>query len=806
MERQGVLYLGEKSYDEALSLFSRLTVEFRDIPLLLKDVTFYMGECYYQLGDRQNSILKFESFLSLYSESENREKAIFRLGSLYAQNDNQESAKEYMNLLNSEYPDSEYTMDAHIVLAESYLQSGDMVTARASLNTLLASETDPVEIQKIQYNLARTWKDTPDEALKWYLKAARGLDPDLASESLYQSGRLYDERGEKERTILLYERLFNQYKESPYRELTGEWMAVYYDRNAQDLALKNHLDRMLSEFPATEKKILYLYMRGNISYREGDYNSALRFYQNIVNLDEDQPVLLNETRYRIGYIYTLRKEFSRARGYFEQILANSEKNELYFRALLSTGICALNVSNREDAGEIFTILIESENSDAWKGDAYYYLGQIAMEDGNYYRSSDYFALSVKTAITPYRRAEALYQQGWSQLRLVQFKEAAESFDTLAADYPENKLAGDSLYRAGVALSYLEDWDETLERFIPALELIEYASLREEILYQIAWSYFMKEDFESAMEYLEALQEEFPDSPLPPDGLFRAAEAFQEKGLLSSAVYAYKQVFYLYPDNPLSETSLFRALSIEQSIAERLKLMEEFLLSYPSELRARQIGSRIETILRQNELDEDELYLINEILNLPLDPDVAAAIRLALYSRDLDKEETYNLLLDLEKTEGLGETEIRRIGLYKGVYLLNKGHIEEAEGIFTDLLDAEYPSVAVEAQFYLAGILIRQEQWKEGADAFLRIRYRYENQKEWVSRGLYEAALAYRNAGDTDSYNRTREMLLNEYPDSVWAEKVPEEEIEGSDESLSDISDADPDLLSPPEDILPILGE
>jgi TolA-binding protein len=637
--------------------------------------------------------------------------------------------------------------------------------------------------------------------------AAKGLDPDLAAESLYQSGIIYENSGDSERTILLFERLFNQFKENIHRELVGEWMAVYYDTNAQDLVLKNHLDRMLTEYPESEKIILYLYMRGNIAYREGDYNGSLRFYQNILNIEEEDLALLNETRYRIGYIYTLRKEFSRAKGYFDGILEESDKNELYYRALLSSGICSLNIRETGEAAALFNRVIEGDSSKVWTGDAYYYLGKIAMDEGNYYRASDNFSLAVKVSTTSARRAESLYQLGWSQLRLTRFEDAAVSFETLAADYPDHKLAGESLYRAGIALSYMEEWKASLERFIPALKMIEYASLREELLYQIAWSHFMMEDFPRAMEYLSELQNEFPDSPLPPDGLFRAAEALQERGSSEAAVFSYKQVFDLFPDSPLAETSLFRALSFTEDFRDSLKLMQEYLISFPSVEKAHLIARQIDYRIRQKALTQQEGELIQEILSLPLENSVRAVIQLAQYYGELDSKEIFPKLDELEALEGLREEDLKKIHLYRGIARFKQGESEKAAPLFESLLDDLYADTAAEAQFNLALILLDQEKWKEAADAFLRIRYRYPGQNEWISRGLYEASLAYMKASDFESFNRTAEMLQREYPDSEWNRNLPGKknpEQDGASETEQVSPDADPDALSPSEELPPII--
>ncbi len=805
LERQGVLYMDREEYAKALEIFSDLTVNYRDVPQLLKEIPFYMGECYYLLGDQEQSIQKFESFLSLYADSENREKAIFRLGSLYALNDNFDAAKEYMTLLNDDYPDSPYAMDALIVLAEGYMLSGELETARDSLKKLLASQTDPLEVQKIQYNLARTWPDNPDKSLEWYLLASKGLDPDIAAESLYESGRIYDEQGEKERTILLYEKLFNQYKKSSYRELVGEWMAVYYDSNTQDLALKNHLDRMLTDYPQTEKKELYLYMRGNIAYREKDYNGALQYYQNILNLDRTELSLRNEARYRIGYIYTVRKEFNRAKGYFTAILDNSDPGELYYRALLSSGICSLNIGDNDEAVRVFTSIIETEGPVYWKGDAYFYLGKISMDRGRYMDAASFYRSAADLASYPDRHAESLYQLGWSYMRLSQFRDASLSFDTLASAYPENILAGDSLYRSGLALSYLEEWKSSLDRYLPALEKIDYASMREELLYQIAWSHFMLEDFTAAMEYLKGLQNEFPDSPLPPDGLFRAAEVFMDREKTESAVYAYQQLYYLFPDNPLAETALYRALSFTENLSEKFLLMKEYLTAYPSGEKAQLIVSQIVGVLGENRVNEKMIDQIRQIQALPvIDENGSDQIELALLSLTLKEEATINRLNDMGLRDNLSDELQNRISLYKGLHFYQNGDYANAEIFLKPLVDKATSDIAARAQFTLAGILLDQEMWKNAADAFLRIRYRFPNEHSWIAEAMYEAVTAYRLAGDSQSSERTREMLISEYPDSEWALKAGEIAAPAEESADESLSEAEPDLLTPPEEILPEL--
>ena len=809
LERQGYIQLKLKNYEQALNFFEKVTVEYSEIPQVMKEIPFYQAECYFQMKDFENSLKKFESFLTLYSNSENREMAVFRLGTLYALMNQQDDAKEYMNLLTMEFPDSSYIMEAHIILAESYMADGNMAAARTSLSRLLENEKDPVEIQKLQFNMARTWEEKPDESLKWYLKASKGLDPDISGESLYRSGLIYENRGDAPRTVLLFEKLFNQFKNNIHREEVGEWIVSYYEVSEQELALKNHLDRMLSEYPDTSKRTVYLYMRGNISYKEGKNSEALRYYQNILNVESEDTHIINETRYRIGYIYTLRKEFYRASDYFNEVVKTQPQDELYFRSLLSLGICYLNVKDIEKAEVKFIELTKSKSPSSWTGDANFYLGKIQMDNGSYKEAGEYFLAAVATAANKERKIQSLYQLGWSYMRQASFQKASKAFDDLWDLDQNHLLSGDSLYRSGTALSYMELWEESLIRYKKALELVEYFSLREELLYQTAWSYFMMMDFDEAMAYLNQLEIEFPGSPLPADGLFRAAETLNEKGETEAAVSAYISLVKEFKESPLSETALYRALSLTENKNEKLDLIKDFLHRYSGSDRALQSVLQLEQILKTGTADSIDQTRIRDILSLKLTDSERCIIQLGQVYPLLDKEKSLQSLNSISDLKDIRPREIEKIKLYKGIWYYFAGENAQAEALFKEVLDEDVSEFSAEAQFYTAKILQDSGEWKKAADAYLSIRYRYPDQSDWVLQSLYQAAYSYRISGDSESYQRTSKMLQEAPGGAVLSELLMKES--GSHETAKEESEApeaktDLESLSPSSEILPLMGE
>ena len=730
--------------------------------------------------------------------------AVFRLGTLHALLNNQDDAKEYMSLLTDEYPDSEYIMQAHIILAESYMADGNMIAARDSLAHLLEDEKDPVEIQKLQFNMARSWEENPEEALKWYLSASRGLDPDISGESLYRAGIIYENEGKPDRTVLLFEKLFNQYKDNSYREETGNWIVLYYENNSQDLALKNHLDRMLNEYPVSEKRTVYLYMRGNIAYREGKYNEALRYYQNILNVETEDDLILDETRYRIGYIYTLRKEYYRATDYFQAVLKGEDRGDAYYRSLLSLGICYLNVKENDKAETRFIEVLDGDS--AWSEDARFYLGKIQMDKGHYEQAAKYYMAAYESSENHERKIQSLYQLGWSYMRLAAFDKAAEAFDKVWELDQTHNLSADSLYRAGTALSYREQWEESLVRYQKALEIIEYFSLREELLYQTAWSYFMLMKIEDAVSYLAELEKEFPGSPLPADGLFRAAESFTERGETDASIRSYRILYEKYNNSPLAETSLYRALSLSTDRKEKLNLINEFMERYTGGERALQAAAQLAQILEQDNRDDQESKIIDEILRLNLRNSERTVILLGQYYTQLDQGETLEKLNQLSGTSDIRPREVAKIQLYKGICHYNAGRADEARQLFEKVMDGDVPAFGAEALFFIASMHEDGGDPKSAADEFLRIQYRYPGQKSWVERALYRAALAYRKSGDMESSRRTAGILSEEYPDSKYLDRISEVEGEISEPPAEEADGTSLEDLSPPDEILPMIEE
>ena len=104
--KQALTTYNEHRYREAIDLFSALLTE-NSAHSLSDNCQYWIGECYYGLGDYTQAIAEFEKVYS-YSKSNKIDAAILKLGLSYRRLRNNEMARSQFEQLIANYPKSEY--------------------------------------------------------------------------------------------------------------------------------------------------------------------------------------------------------------------------------------------------------------------------------------------------------------------------------------------------------------------------------------------------------------------------------------------------------------------------------------------------------------------------------------------------------------------------------------------------------------------------------------------------------------------------------------------------------------------------
>ena len=223
----------------------------------------------------------------------------------------------------------------------------------------------------------------------------------------------------------------------------------------------------------------------NYYFNQGEYDKALEFYERVPNsgLTRDER---SEVAFRQGYAYFVRKDFGRAKQYFQR--GQNIQNEFYYPTNYYLGLIEFYEGDYDAAVRQFRIV---ERSNTYDDYVPYYLtqiyfaqrrfdellayaepklsgrgirnetemqqlvGQAYFELGNYERAKPYLEYYAQNSRS--LREEELYQLGYVQFQTGDYRAAANAFREISGvDSPLGQMANyylaDTYLRAGDARS------------------------------------------------------------------------------------------------------------------------------------------------------------------------------------------------------------------------------------------------------------------------------------------------------------------------------------------------------------------
>ena len=105
----------QRNYREAINVFSALLME-NDKNSLADNAQYWIGECYYGLGNYAQSVAEFEKIFT-FPRSDKSDDAQLKLGLCYLRMGDRQQAKNSLEQLLATYPNSEYANKARQYLA-----------------------------------------------------------------------------------------------------------------------------------------------------------------------------------------------------------------------------------------------------------------------------------------------------------------------------------------------------------------------------------------------------------------------------------------------------------------------------------------------------------------------------------------------------------------------------------------------------------------------------------------------------------------------------------------------------------------
>ena len=153
------------------------------------------------------------------------------------------------------------------------------------------------------------------------------------------------------------------------------------------------------------------------------------------------------------------------------------------------------------------------------------------------------------------------------------------------------------------------------------------------------------------------------------------------------------------------------------------------------------------------------------------PDAAISAGMAAYkvglsfqqSKDYGRAQSYFTDV-IQKDQDQRTKHLARIGLART--LIEQKRFGEATEQLNLVLDQADKDIAAEAQYLTGDVMRAQNALQSAVAAYLKIKYLYSSQIDWVVPGIYQAAQCSEELGQLSDARRLYQSIINEYPSAA----------------------------------------
>jgi TolA-binding protein len=413
--KQDILFqLGTQAFansnlDEAKNLFTSAISMGNYDSNAKSDAYFWRGECDYKLGNYQNAIDDYRSYLNTTTQSGTDMFALaqYNLGySYFKQKDYSEALNRFRRYTDLN-PEGQTT-----ALADAYNRIGDCL------------------YQSRQYSAAE----------ENYNRAAR-ISPSAGDYSIYQKGFLLGLQKDYNGKITQMDKLISEYPESQYVDdaLFEKGRAYVLLENSQ--AAAQAFNQLIKEFPQSSLSRKAGIQLGLLYYNDNQPEKAAVAYKSVISNypgSEEARVAVQDLK----SVYIDLNDIDSYANYVNSLGGNvklevGEQDSLTYIAAEKLFMRGDNVA----ASQSLTRYLQTYPNGAFSSNAHYYLGSIAFNNKQDSEALRHFAFVIESGDTKFME-DAVARTAEIQYVNENYNDAISNFKKLLAisDNPDNKQA------------------------------------------------------------------------------------------------------------------------------------------------------------------------------------------------------------------------------------------------------------------------------------------------------------------------------------------------------------------------------
>ncbi|HQG44521.1 MAG TPA: tetratricopeptide repeat protein, partial [bacterium] len=335
-------------------------------------------------------------------------------------------------------------------------------------------------------------------------------------------------------------------------------------------------------------------------------------------------------------------------------------------------------------------------------------------------------------------------------------------------YPSSVLLDDATYAIADCYYSLGEYDKAIAQYKKVVDTYPGSELVADALTGLKWSMMQKGETAQADQVVAGYVERLPDREIAARVVERQAEYFRDNGQYPEAIAQYEKLLSGYSATAAGQSAWYGIARCQQAQGQPDQAIASFRQQwtrFPGAAAAPQaLFTGAQMLAERGDKKEAAVWyarLSSEYPNHKLSS--AAAYARGVLDIDADQPDQAIERFKALESEGKSAADRALARLGQARVLIGKKQYEEAQTLLEQLLGEGSPAISAEAQFLLASILQEQKEWSRASLAFVKIKYLYPEEEEWVAAGLYQAARCNEALGRLADARRLYQSLINDFP-------------------------------------------
>ena len=550
----GECYFAAEDYIGALAEYKQVNGRKGADDYLKASVLLREGECFYNLGQFDQAIKKYDRLIDKYDDTFLLAEGLYEIGL-------------------------------------SYIVEGNWLKLHGVYRELLERRPGYADKPQVKFALGlfAYHEKRYDEAIAYF-----GEVP--SDRGLYYLGRCLEDTGQYILAIQRYRQVLRKYPDSPLADDVAFSVAEAFYRSGQNSVAVRSYRAFLEKYPASRFVPNARYKMACVTFNEGRYDESVRQLEEVVRtfpgeeisgyaqyligdcymaLDRKAEAIFawtdvvkrfGETRvasaalHKVIFTYTDEENYGQAIILAGDFLKRFPGDELSARVRVLQGYSHFQLGEDKEAIRSFQNVLD-KNVNTNVAERALFLSTLA-----YYRTGDldrlitnYNYLASKLLPTPSEwRARTYYYLGEAYYTQGLYRQSEGMYRLVLTGYPRSNVAAASLQGLVASLSQTGDYELALkeqEKFLMALANAESEKGTNSLA--VGSIYFNQHNYEDALKQFSDFLAKHPDDPMAASALANQGDCYYRLQYYEQAIESWKQILHRFPAAPETKTALYR---------------------------------------------------------------------------------------------------------------------------------------------------------------------------------------------------------------------------------------------------------